>query len=81
MSALLQEDDDDAEPITDGELRRALYRGKASSPDDDGITYIVLHLQQRVPASIFYNCVMVGVFIKGVLFLCIGVNLNLVRLR
>ena len=51
LSALLQDDDDDAEPITEEELRRALSRGKASSPGDDGITYAVLRLLQQVPGN------------------------------
>ncbi|MPC54158.1 Retrovirus-related Pol polyprotein from type-2 retrotransposable element R2DM [Portunus trituberculatus] len=51
MSALLQEDDDDAELITEEELRRALSQGKASSPGDDGITCAVFRLLQQVPGN------------------------------
>ena len=48
---MLQEDDEDSVPITEDELRRSLFRGKASSPGDDGITYAVLRLLQRVPGN------------------------------
>ena len=51
MAALLQSDDDDDVPLTDAELCRALSRGKASSPGDDGITYTVLRLLQQVPGN------------------------------
>ena len=51
ISAMLQQDDDEAALITDGELRRALSRGKASSPGDDGVTYAVLRLLHKVPGN------------------------------
>ncbi|KAK3868773.1 hypothetical protein Pcinc_025811 [Petrolisthes cinctipes] len=51
MSALLKDDDDDAEQITEEELRRALSRGRGSSPGDDSITYAVLRLLQQVPGN------------------------------
>ena len=50
-SALLQDDDDEAVQITEGKLRRALSRGKVTSPGDDSITYAVLRLIQRVPGN------------------------------
>ena len=51
VRALLQDDDEDSVMITEDELRRALLRGKASSPGDDGITYNILRLLQRVPGN------------------------------
>ena len=38
MGALLEENDEDTTPITDDELRRALARGKATAPGEDGVT-------------------------------------------
>ena len=51
MSALLEEDDEDATPITVDELRRALARGKATAPGEDGVTYSVLRLLHQVPGN------------------------------
>ncbi|MPC33903.1 hypothetical protein E2C01_027271 [Portunus trituberculatus] len=51
MFALVQPDDDNGVPITKGELLRALSKGKASSPGDDGVTYAVLRLLQKVPGN------------------------------
>lgn len=63
MGAILEEDDEDALPFTE-ELRRALARGKATVPGDDGITYSVLRLLQKVPENPllhFYNlCLSLG---------------------
>ena len=64
VGALLQQDDEDSVPITEDELRRALFRGKASAPGDDGITYSVLRLLHRVPGSpllrLYNMCLRVG---------------------
>ncbi|MPC87834.1 RNA-directed DNA polymerase from mobile element jockey [Portunus trituberculatus] len=51
MAALLEVDNEDGVPITPEELRRALARGKATSPGDDGITYSVLRLLLKVPGN------------------------------
>lgn len=51
VGALLEEDVEDATPITEGELRRALARGNSTAPGDDGITYSVLRLLQQVPGN------------------------------
>ena len=51
VSALLQQDDEESVQVTEDELRRALFRGRASSPGDDGITYAVLRLLHRVPGN------------------------------
>ena len=42
MTALLRVDEDDNLLITEDKLRRALARGKATGPGDDGVTYQVL---------------------------------------
>ena len=49
-SALLTTDEDDV-AITEDELRRALARGKATAPGDDGITYAVLRALLEVPGN------------------------------
>ena len=49
---LLLSDDDDAVPFTELKLRRALSRGTASFPGDDGITYSVLCLMQQLPGNL-----------------------------
>ena len=63
-AALLSSDDEDDEVITEGELRRALARGKASAPGDDGITYAVLRVLLNVPGNplvLLYNlCLRLG---------------------
>ncbi|MPC58629.1 Retrovirus-related Pol polyprotein from type-1 retrotransposable element R2 [Portunus trituberculatus] len=51
MAALLEDEEEDAIPITEEELRCPLARGKATAPGDDGITYSVLRLLQRVPGN------------------------------
>ena len=51
VRVLLQEDDEDTVLITEDELHRALLKGKASSPGDDGITYSVLRLMHKVPGN------------------------------
>ena len=50
-SALLDRDEEDDVAITDNELQRALARGKATSPGDDGITYAVLRALLTVPGN------------------------------
>ena len=58
IGALLEEDIEDATPITEGELVRALARGKATAPGDDGITYSVLKQLHQVsgkPLLQLYN--------------------------
>ena len=49
--ALLQTDEEDNVPITQDELRRALLKGKATSPGEDDMTYNVLRLLQKVPGN------------------------------
>ncbi|XP_076043611.1 uncharacterized protein LOC143026727 [Oratosquilla oratoria] len=49
-SALLKTDEEDEE-ITEQELRRALAKGKATAPGDDGITYVVLRVLLDVPGN------------------------------
>ncbi|XP_076057288.1 uncharacterized protein LOC143034828 [Oratosquilla oratoria] len=49
-SALLKTDEEDEE-ITEQELRRALAKGKATAPGDDGITYAVLRVLLDVPGN------------------------------
>lgn len=51
VDALLIKDEEDDVPITPDELRRALAHGTASAPGDDGITYSVLRLLQKVPGN------------------------------
>jgi len=51
MAALLRTDEDDNVLITEDELRRALTRGKATAPGEDGITYQVLRLLLKVPGN------------------------------
>lgn len=51
MNALLKPDEEDDRPITESEIRRALTKGKASAPGDDGITYSVLRLLQEVSGN------------------------------
>lgn len=51
VDALLQVDEEDDEPITPHELLRALAKGKASAPGEDGITYPVLRLLLKVPGN------------------------------
>ena len=50
-SALLDRDEEDDVAITNNELQRALARGKAISPGDDGITYAVLRALLTVPGN------------------------------
>lgn len=50
-AALLSTDEEDDVAITEDELRRALARGKATSPGDDGITYAVLRALRDVPGN------------------------------
>lgn len=52
VNVLLQEDDEESVPTTEVELMRSLLRRKASSPDDDGITYAVLRSLQRSPSPL-----------------------------
>ncbi|XP_076036221.1 uncharacterized protein LOC143022108 isoform X1 [Oratosquilla oratoria] len=49
-SALLKTEEEDEE-ITEQELRRALAKGKATAPGDDGITYAVLRVLLDVPGN------------------------------
>ncbi|XP_045106666.1 uncharacterized protein LOC123501726 [Portunus trituberculatus] len=49
--ALLSTDEEDAVAISEDELRRALARGWATSPGDDGITYAVLRALRDVPGN------------------------------
>ncbi|XP_076044779.1 uncharacterized protein LOC143027381 [Oratosquilla oratoria] len=49
VDALLQSDKEDDVPITPQELQRALTRGTATAPGEDGITYSVLRLLHKVP--------------------------------
>ena len=51
QAALLSTDEEDDVAITADELRRALARGKATSPGDDGITYAVLRALLEVPGN------------------------------
>ena len=51
VGALLQADEEDAVPITPHELQRALATGKDSAPGEDGVTYSVLRLLQKVPGN------------------------------
>ena len=51
MNALLDSDEEDDRPITASELSRALSTGKATAPGDDGITYPVLRLLQKVSGN------------------------------
>ena len=51
MAALLTPDEEDALPLTEEELRRALAQSKNTAPGDDGLTYQVLRLLQRVPGN------------------------------
>lgn len=70
MSALLREDEEDDILITEEELRRALAKSKVTTPVDDGVTYQVLRLLQRVPGNPLpqlYNLC----FSKGVCATCL----------
>lgn len=51
QAALLSPDEEDAVAVTEDELRRALDRGRATSPGDDGITYAVLRALRDVPGN------------------------------
>ena len=51
MAALLKPDEDDDVPLTEDELRRALAGTKTTAPGDDGLTYQVLRLLQKVPGN------------------------------
>ncbi|XP_064120218.1 uncharacterized protein LOC135224825 [Macrobrachium nipponense] len=51
MAALLESDKEDKELITEDELRRAVMGKKNSAPGDDGLTYQVLRLLQKVPGN------------------------------
>ncbi|MPC52189.1 hypothetical protein E2C01_046051 [Portunus trituberculatus] len=51
MRALLDRDDEEDTLITEVELCRALGRGKATAPRDDGATYSVLRLLHQVPVN------------------------------
>ena len=51
MGALLHADEEDDIPLTADELRRALARTNTTAPGDDGITYQVLRLLQKVPGN------------------------------
>ncbi|XP_045123987.1 uncharacterized protein LOC123511944 [Portunus trituberculatus] len=59
MAALLTPDEEDEVEITTAELQRALARGKATAPGDDGITYSVLRLLFKVPVQqllVVFSC-------------------------
>jgi len=51
MTALLKKDDQEDLPVTEDELRRALAGMKLTAPGDDGLTYQVLRLLQKVPGN------------------------------
>ena len=51
MAALLKPEEDDDVPLTEDELRRALAGTKTTAPGDDGLTYQVLCLLQKVPGN------------------------------
>ncbi|KAG7164024.1 putative RNA-directed DNA polymerase from mobile element jockey-like 53, partial [Homarus americanus] len=53
MAALLKVDGEDTVEITKEELQRALIQGRATAPGDDGVTYLVLRLLQKVPGNPF----------------------------
>ena len=58
VTALLRADEDNNMLINEDELRRALARGKATAPRDDGVTYQVLRLLLKVlgnPLLRLYN--------------------------
>ena len=51
MAAILAPDEEDEVPLSEYELQRALTGSKNSAPGDDGLTYQVLRLLQKVPGS------------------------------
>ncbi|XP_068210351.1 uncharacterized protein [Palaemon carinicauda] len=51
VAALLESDEEDKELITEDELRHAVMGNKNSAPGDDGLTYQVLRLLQKVPGN------------------------------
>ncbi|XP_064106860.1 uncharacterized protein LOC135215837 [Macrobrachium nipponense] len=51
MASLLESDKEDKELITEDELRRAVMGKKNSAPGEDGLTYQVLRLLQKVPGN------------------------------
>ncbi|XP_042891046.1 uncharacterized protein LOC122265711 [Penaeus japonicus] len=55
MNALLKLDEQDDIPLTEDELRRALAGTKTTAPGDDGLTYQVLHLIQKVPGNLLLH--------------------------
>lgn len=69
VGGLLQTDEEDDVPITEGELLRALIRGRESAPGENGITYSVLRILQKVPGNpllkLFNQCFQKGCVLEA----------------